>query len=285
MLAHAARIAIRLTPDSVGCAIAAALATRTRRLAPTATQRAAMANARALRYGAKGLHAAWRWGEGPLVVLVHGWGGSAAQMAPLAARLAASGYQAVAIDVTGHGDSPESRTRWEWFIRDIAEASQSLGENLHAAIGHSAGALALMAARGLKGFRAQRYVCICAPSHPFPPVRAIQDRLDPRPGVIERYKAYLARQFESDWRTLQEGRSFSGAGADTLLVYDLKDRYVPHSEGDQLKELCPEARLVKTREYGHTRILEASELADTVGGFLAEPVSPADNPHRVRPSA
>jgi pimeloyl-ACP methyl ester carboxylesterase len=271
MLALAARIAISLTPESLGCAIAAALATRTRRLPATQTQRAAMTKARPLRYGAKRLHAAWSWGEGPIVVLVHGWGGSAAQMAPLAARIATRGFQSVAIDVTGHGGSPESRTRWEWFLRDIAEASHALGGNLHAAIGHSAGGLALMAARGLKGLRASRYVCVCAPSHPFPPVRAIQDRLDPRPGVIQRYKDYLARQFESDWNTLKEGRSFAGASADTLLVYDLKDRYVPHSEGDHIKGLCPAARLVKTRDYGHTRILEAPELADIVGGFLREP--------------
>jgi pimeloyl-ACP methyl ester carboxylesterase len=270
MLARVAKLAIKLSPDVLGCAIATALATRIRPLPPSEEQEAAMKSARRLSYGVENQHAAWSWGAGPTVMLAHGWGGSAAQMAPLAERIAASGFQAVAIDITGHGASPGKRTRWEWLIRDVALAAQSFGP-LHAAMGHSAGGLAIMAARGLKGLRAKRYACICAPSHPFPPVRAIQSRLEPRPGVIARYQDYLARQFETDWATLSGGCAFAGAGADTLLVYDEKDRFVPHSEGDRIQALCPQARLVKTRDYGHTRILATPELSRIAGEFLAAP--------------
>lgn len=267
MIARAAKLTLKLVPDALGCAIAAALATRIAKLAPSETEARAMARARRLAYGAEGRHAAWRWGTGPVVLLAHGWGGGAAQMAPLAERIAARGFQTVAIDLTGHGGSPGNRTRWEWLIRDVAEAARTFGP-LHAAVGHSAGGLALMAARGLHGLRAQRYACVCAPSHPFPPVRAIAQRLDPRPGVLARYQDYLARQFRTDWQTLATGCSFSGAGADTLLVYDAKDRFVPHDEGDRLKALCPQATLVKTQAHGHTRILGTEELARVVGDFL-----------------
>jgi pimeloyl-ACP methyl ester carboxylesterase len=265
MLVHAARFAIRVTPDALGCAIAAALATRINKLPPSETEARAMGRAERLTYG-DGL-AAWHWGEGPVVLLAHGWGGSAAQMAPLAEHVAALGFQTVAVDLSGHGSSPGNRTRWEWLIRDSAAAAQAFGP-LHAAIGHSAGGLALMAARGLHGLRAQRYVCICAPSHPFPPVRAIAQRLNPRPGVLARYQDYLAAQFQTDWQTLAGATAFAGAGAETLLVYDEKDRFVPHSEGDKLKALYPETRLIKTKDHGHTRILGAPALADVVGQFV-----------------
>ncbi|MGH8764796.1 MAG: hypothetical protein ACRET8_03680, partial [Burkholderiales bacterium] len=66
----------------------------------------------------------------------------------------------------------------------------------------------------------------------------------------------------------QAGCSFAGAGADLLLVYDEKDRFVPHAEGDKLQALCPGAQLVKTQAYGHTRILGTPELARLVGEFL-----------------
>lgn len=274
MLLKAARIAVRLAPDSIGCAIAAALATRTTRLPASDAEATAMAKARRLHYGAGGRHAAWSWGEGPPVLLAHGWGGSAAQLAPLAVEIAALGFQTVSIDITGHGGSPGSRTRWEWLIRDVAAAAQAFGP-LHAAVGHSAGGLALMAARGLHGLHARRYACICAPSHPFPPVRAIAQRLDPRPGVLALYQEYLARQFGTDWRTLATGSAFSGSGADMLLVYDEKDRFVPHAEGDRILALCPGARLVKTRDFGHTRILGTPDLAQIVGDFLRDEAPPS----------
>jgi len=268
VIVHAARLAVRVAPDAWGCAIAAALATRIRKLAPSESQARAMSRARRIAYGAGGRLAGWRWGEGPVVLLAHGWGGGAVQMAALAEHIAALGFQAVAIDLSGHGSSPGNRTRWEWLIRDVADASRELGP-LHAAVGHSAGGLATMAARGLHGLRASRYVCVCAPSHPFPPVRVIAQRLNPRPGVLSRYQDYLARQFRSDWRTLAGASSFAGAGEETLLVYDEKDRFVPHTEGDRLNELNPGTRLVKTKDYGHTRILESPELARFVGDFLA----------------
>jgi pimeloyl-ACP methyl ester carboxylesterase len=260
---------MRVAPDAWGCAIAAALATRISKLPPSETEASSMARAQRIAYGQDGRNAAWRWGSGPVVLLAHGWGGSAAQMAPLAERIAALGFQTVAIDITGHGASPGNRTRWEWLIRDVAAAARGLGK-LHAAVGHSAGGLAIMAARGLHGLRAGRYACVCAPSHPFPPVRAIAQRLSPRPGVLARYQDYLARQFQTDWHTLSGASAFAGAGADTLLVYDEKDRFVPHAEGDRLKALYPATRLVKTRDHGHTRILGTPELAQLVGGFLKE---------------
>jgi pimeloyl-ACP methyl ester carboxylesterase len=204
------------------------------------------------------------------VVFVHGWGGRAAQMAPLALHVAKLGFRSVAIDVTGHGDSPENHTRWEYFLRDIAALSQSLHEDIYAYVGHSAGALTTMAARKVKGISAQRYVCICAPSFPFPPIRAIQEKLDPKQSVLDRYKDYIAWQFETSWQQLEAGSSYANAGSEMLLFYDEIDRYVSHSEGDRIKSLCPGARLIKTSTYGHSRILAAPELARAVGEFLTE---------------
>jgi pimeloyl-ACP methyl ester carboxylesterase len=189
-------------------------------------------------------------------------------MAPLAAHVAGLGFRSVAIDVTGHGDSPGRHTRWDYFVRDIAAVSQSLGRDIHAYVGHSAGGLAMMAARGLKGIHARRYVCICAPSYPFPPIDAIRKRLDPKTGVLENYKEFIAGQLETTWEQLQAGCSYADAGPGLLLFYDETDRYISHSEGDRIKALCPGARLVKTRAYGHQKILAAPELARAVGEFL-----------------
>lgn len=228
-----------------------------------------MAQATKLYYGDDNRNVAWAWGKkGPLVILVHGWGGRAAQMAPLALYVAQLGFRSVALDVTGHGDSPKRHTRWAYFLKDITALTQSLNEDVHAYVAHSAGALSMMAARGLKGIRAERYVCICAPSHPFPPVNVVEKKLNPRRGVIERYKRYIAEQFETVWETLQTGSSFTNVGSEMLLFYDKTDRFVPHREGDKIHALCPGSRLIKTDGYSHLKILTAPELAKAVGAFL-----------------
>lgn len=270
MLIKAARYALQVVPESMAFSITRTLAAMTQRPSVTPQEREAMAHATKLHYGEDKLNVAWSWGEGPLVVLVHGWGGRAAQMAPLALHLAQLGLRAVAIDITGHGDSPKSHARWSYFLNDIAALTQALNTEVHAYVAHSAGALAMMAARKLKGISAQRYVCICAPSHPFPPVAVIEKKLRPPKGVVERYKHYLAGEFETTWDALQTGVSFDDAGSALLLVYDEADRFVSHTEGDRIQALCPDSRLIKTDGYGHLKILAAPELAAAVGEFIMD---------------
>lgn len=211
--------------------------------------------------------AVWSWGEGPTVLLVHGWGGRASQMAPMARHLAQHGMRAVAFDIAGHGESLDPLARWEFFIRDIGTMSQRLGDVL-GHVGHSAGATSMMAARNLHGFAPSKYVCICAPSHPHPPIRGLTHRLNPRPAVLDLYRNSLARQFQSTWSELEAGAVFRGAGPDLLLCYDHKDRFVDHSDGDKIQAWCPGSRLLKTSNHGHTRILAAPDVIQSVTDFL-----------------
>ena len=69
--------------------------------------------------------AAWSWGTGPAVLLAHGWGGSAADMVPLAEELQQAGYRAVLFDFPAHGRSAGKRTNMvEWLrvMRAVAAA-------------------------------------------------------------------------------------------------------------------------------------------------------------------
>jgi len=221
-----------------------------------------------LRYGPKKRNAAWIWGEGPIVVFVHGWNGSAVQLAPLAQRIAGRGFRCVAIDVTGHGGSQGNRTGWRHFIDDVAALTEALGTAVYAYVGHSAGGLTLMAARAIRGIRAEKYVCVCTPSHPFPPIRAVKGNLDPPPRTLGAYQDFIASQFDSTWQELTEGRAFLGANADLLLFYDQTDRFVDHTEGDRIKSWCSGAQLTKTSGYGHMKVLGAPELEQSIAGFL-----------------
>src|SRR5687768_7082663 len=47
--------------------------------------------------------AAWEWGSGPLVLLVHGWGSRAGRFSTLGPALVDAGFRVVAHDAPAHG--------------------------------------------------------------------------------------------------------------------------------------------------------------------------------------
>lgn len=268
MLEVAVRAGIRFVPAPVGFAITRKLAAHPRRAAVSQPEATALQAARPGRIGSGGRIPSWTWGEGPAIALVHGWGGRAAQVAPLGLRLGLAGFRAIAFDVAGHGDSLVREARWEWFIRDIAEVAKHAGP-LRAFVGHSAGALAMMASRHLRGVVAERYVCVSAPHHPYPPLEAIRRRLNPGDVVLERYRRYLAKQFECDWGALEAGLAWKGAGVDLLLCYDESDRCIDSADGERVHALCPHSTLLTTRAFGHTRILASDAVANAVRDFAS----------------
>src|SRR5205814_10403776 len=61
--------------------------------------------ARARAFRVDGL-AAWRWGSGSPVLLVHGWEGRGAQLGAFVDPLLARGFSVVTFDASAHGASP-----------------------------------------------------------------------------------------------------------------------------------------------------------------------------------
>ena len=91
-----------------------------------------------------------RWGErGPIVVGVHGLSSSRRGWARIAEHLA-DRYRVVAYDQRGHGDSAvKGPMTLERSVADLADVVASLGEPVHALIGHSWGG-AVCVASGLR---------------------------------------------------------------------------------------------------------------------------------------
>ena len=54
--------------------------------------------------------ATYWWGEGPVVLCLHGWEGRGSQMGAFAAPLVNAGYTAVAMDLPAHGNSSGDTT-------------------------------------------------------------------------------------------------------------------------------------------------------------------------------
>src|SRR5215510_6811515 len=92
----------------------------------------------------KGRHISmWRWGSrnAPAVLLVHGWGGNAAQMRPFVFPLLSAGYRVIAFDQPAHGVSEGKLTGLPDFAEVFSEVAAHHG-GIQGVIAHSLGGAA-----------------------------------------------------------------------------------------------------------------------------------------------
>jgi pimeloyl-ACP methyl ester carboxylesterase len=253
---------------------------------------ALLEGAQAFRFGPDDSRCAWSLGEGPLVLMIHGWGGRGVQMAPLARTLALAGFRCVFFDAGGHGDSRREPIGFDLFINDAGALTKHVAEPVFAWIGHSAGGLGMMAARATRGLEAERYVCIAAPLFPYVPIATIKQKFAPSEEVIELVKGALAAQFETSWPALEAGRVFepgfarssgtrdgderNGHARDArklLVAFDVDDERVRHADAERIAEIWPGARIVKTEKFGHNKLLQSPEVLTQTLAFLKEGAS------------
>ena len=271
MLIKLLRKTLVCMPDSWAFRIARALASLPSRPPLREADRRILDQAQRFEFQACGTRVAWSLGEGPIVVLVHGWGGRAGQLAGLAQRIASRGFTAILFDSAAHGESSGKRIEFGNFAADTAALVHHLKRPVHACVGHSAGGLGMMAARTLHGLHAERYICICAPRAPYVPVDEIRKQLNPGDAVLERCRAYYAQSFGQSWEVLDRAWAYSPRSDERLmLIYDRNDGRVEPGDGHRILQAWPQAELVQTEGLGHQKVLWDSQVADRVCGFLGK---------------
>jgi pimeloyl-ACP methyl ester carboxylesterase len=231
---------------------------RTRRVpAEDAILRSARAlTLRSTKLGASKI-AAWAWGHGPLVILVHGWEGRGTQLGGFVEPLVSAGFTAVAFDAPAHGDSPGRRASLRSFAHVIEAVTDRFGQP-DGIIAHSFGGLATLLA--LAEGSAARSAVVIAPPSPQERLAWLGRLLDAEP---ERLRAIEARVAEAVGLSVGEveapvlARRISAPG---LVIHDVRDREIPYAYGRALADAWPAARLLTTDGLGHRRILRDAEV-------------------------
>jgi pimeloyl-ACP methyl ester carboxylesterase len=207
----------------------------------------------------------------PVVLLVHGWGGHAGQMLPLAQAVAAAGLRPVLLELPAHGRSAGTMSNSPQFARAIAYVTARLaadGRALRAAVAHSLGAngLALAAARGLS---AERLVLLAPPASPREYTRYFAHTF----GLNEATRLAMQRLFESREGVLMPQLEPAAVGPriaqPTLIVHDRDDRVNRFADAEAYRDAIAGARLVATQGWGHRRILKEAEVLAQVTRFVA----------------
>lgn len=208
---------------------------------------------------------AWRLGEGPAVLLVHGWGGRADQLAPFVDPLRAAGCAPVLFDAPAHGGSTGRLTSGLGFAEAVAAVAQAVGAR--AAVGHSLGGLGVAWALA-GGLALDAAVLVAPPRGPVEFFRRFCDALRLSPDVRDATRARLGRRLGV---ALEEVDLARRVGETPLLVFhDRDDREVPWSDGDAIARAWPRAALISTDGLGHRRILRDEAVTARAASFVVE---------------
>lgn len=217
----------------------------------------------ALRSGAR----VWSWGEGPVALLVHGWGGRGAQLGGFVHALVNLGWQVVTFDAPAHGDSPGKRTT----LVELADTVRAVADwhgPIDAVIAHSFGAAATTVALS-RGLRAGRVAFLA----PLVSVEASVERYIAAVGLSAEARAgFLAALSDAN----------HGAGPDQLdgvklaarmtvpllVVHDQGDREIPYRDGEIAARLWPGAGLISTVGLGHRKLLGDPHVISLVRDFV-----------------
>ena len=251
-----------------------------RRHRPPAREQEALARGERLSVEHKGRQlATWRWRRDAgtrargTAMLVHGWEGRGGQLHGFVAPLQAAGFDVVAFDHVGHGESDGRRCSLPTMrdtLRAVARETLDDPEAGPACIvAHSMGTFAsgLLLAEGWRDTR----VCYVSPpddllvyfSHYLELVTGNDDLLDDLVRLMEERFGERAEEFE--FRRLVETLD-----QPLLVLHAADDEDVPIEAGRFVAAHWPAARMVELDGLGHRRILRDPAAIQAATAFLAE---------------
>jgi len=208
----------------------------------------------------------WLKGDGPRVMLVHGWENDHDAMGGFVEPLLRQGYAIVALDLPAHGLATGRRAPLPLMAQAIAAAGTQCGP-LHALIAHSVGGATSVLAMEEYGLQASRLVLIGAPQAAR--LQALsQGRAQ---GLSERALKRMAERIHlalgAPLERFRTDRGLSQLSAAVMLIHAEDDAVVPIASAHHNAAAC-QAKTLWLPNGGHNRPLGDPRVIQAVSSFL-----------------
>ena len=208
-----------------------------------------------------------------IALLVHGWGGHAGQMLPLAQSLAQQGLTPVLVEMPAHGRSAGAVSNLPQFVRAleyVAARLQQQGHRVQVVVAHSLGANAAAYAAG-RGLPAERLVLIAPPASAREYTRFFARVF----GLSEGTRAALQARIEAREAIVMPELEPPAVGprirVPTLVVHDRADRVNAFADGRAFAHAIRGARLLATEGLGPRKLLGDPGVIGLVAAFAGPP--------------
>jgi pimeloyl-ACP methyl ester carboxylesterase len=210
---------------------------------------------------------AWSWGDGPPVVLVHGWGGLGGQLGAFVPPLLESGFRVVTFDAPGHGASMGRRSSVLHFVAALQAIAATTGAP-RAVIAHSLGATAAALAL-CQGLNIKRAVFLGPPAEPTQWTWLFAERFQIPHSVISAMRLRAERHLRFKWSDLGLEELAGSQKIPLLVIHDVEDDEVPWTDGAAVARAWPGARLLTTTGLRHRKILRDPSVVEQTVAFVA----------------
>lgn len=208
-------------------------------------------------------------GDGPVVMLVHGWGERAAGLGGFIAPLADAGFKVVGIDLPAQGGSDRQTTNPIESAVVMREVAHHF-DGVHAVIAHSLGANASLWAMK-EGLPVKRAVLIAPNVDMAYAMESFEVMFGLPPKAITGLKRKLERRFgPSIWRDLRGDHLATQITTPGLVFHDPDDPQVPFEGSERLTGAWTGSRLIETPGLGHGAITRDPSVIAGAVAFVTE---------------
>ena len=209
-------------------------------------------------------------GPAPVVVVLHGWGGNAALMLPLAPYLHDAGYHALFLDARNHGHSEHERfTSMPRFADDLEVAARWTKDHADVTsigvIGHSVGGGAAI----LSASRSDYFDAVVSVSAPAHPGEMMREQMSNIPGplltaMFETMQHLIGYRFDD----FAPRNRIAHVEAPVLIVHGAEDDVVPIGSLHELAAAQPSAETLIVPGAAHSDLAPFESKVVDITEFL-----------------
>lgn len=232
--------------------------------APPFTRNLAGSGERVVLSTAAGRAIAWKYGSGPAVFLLHGWGGRGFQLSAFVGPLVAAGRTAVLLDAPGHGEAGGGLSSVLAFAQTLKAASAHFGPAT-GVIAHSLGAMCVIISLA-EGLPIDRVAFLAPGSSLEAASQRFQQMVGLRAATMQELKKQLESRFQKSWDHYDLPRL--QLKVPLWVAHDRSDADVPLSETHELVRHWTGAHLEVTDGLGHYRVLRNAAVVGGAVEFL-----------------
>ena len=203
----------------------------------------------------------YKMGQGPVVLLVHGWSGAASQFFELMQYIASQGYCAVSYDQPAHGLSEGKQSNLPMFILALEAVKAQLEQASApvAVVSHSMGGVAVA-----NVFEADMPLLMIAPVFEFK--AAMQRKVNQaglHPALLNNLLNKVSGRFGMVFEELEAAQHMGKFTSDLHIVHDTQDPLAQFESTLDVFRSHQHINLVSTSGQGHSRIINAQEVKDS----------------------
>lgn len=213
-------------------------------------------------------------GDGPTVLLMHGWSGRFGQFAELIESLTKGGFKVIGVDAPGHGLSKGKETNLPEFVEVIQLLLKSRGP-IVGAIGHSLGGVSLLLSKK-NGIDIPKIVTVSMPSISSGIITEFLKKIKGSSKTGESVRNAVVKKFNKSFDDFSAYKiaSENFPKSDIMLIHDENDTEAPMYHFWEINKLFPDSKTLITQGLGHNKILRDATVSNQIIDFFNQKSKP-----------